>query len=62
MVMFKNIEALFRGYYKFDVNGKIFYLYSNAKKYRVQETESGKRVYFNGKHIFKGTICFWFNT
>jgi hypothetical protein len=55
--MNKTLEALIRGYVRFDVNGKRFWRYNTALKER-KSTEGN--VDFAGFHIFKGWRMFFF--
>lgn len=50
--MLKSIEALLRGYYKFEVNEEVFYLYHKALDYRKYLTNRKVNVMFSGRHIF----------
>ena len=54
--MYKTLEALVRGYFLFDVNGKRFLLYTPALNYR--KSISGN-VYFKGFHVVKGWLGFY---
>jgi hypothetical protein len=54
--MNKTLEALLRGYIRFDVNGKRFWKYSTA----LQERKSTDGdVEFAGFHILKGWRMFY---
>lgn len=54
--MNKSLEALLRGYFLFEVNGRFFFTYNAAQKQREQFTGP---VWFNGLHVFKGWQCFF---
>ncbi len=62
--MNKSVEALLRGYILFDVNGKKFVNYNNARTHRVYltDTEDLPYVEFVGYHITKGWQCFYLRT
>ena len=49
--MNKSLEAMLRGYWRFAVNGEVFWLYNTAHKRRTEITEGP--LVFNGKHLWK---------
>ena len=55
--MVKTLEALFRGYIMFDVNGKRFVRYTSAREYRLS-IKRGNLI-FKGFHIWKGWVGFY---
>jgi hypothetical protein len=54
--MNKTLEALLRGYVRFDVNGKRFWRYKTALAERKATIDD---VCFAGRHIFKGWRIFY---
>lgn len=50
--MNKSLEAMFRGYYKFHVNGRKFHLYNSALKHRKYLLSFNINVWFTGTNIF----------
>lgn len=60
---FKSLEALIRGYVLFDVNGRRFASYGDARAYRKFLTGTfvlGDTIIFKGFHIFKGWRTFYY--
>lgn len=54
--MNKTLEALLRGYVRFDVNGKRFWLYNTAL---AERKSIDGNVRFSGFNIFKGWRIFY---
>lgn len=57
--MNKSIEAFLRGYYKFEVNGRVFYLYNKALAHRKYLSSLNLDVWFMGHHVTKGEIMLY---
>jgi len=60
MKISKNIEALLRGYVVFNVNGKRFWNYEDARAERVRITDANQPVEFSGWHVIKGWRWFYY--
>jgi hypothetical protein len=56
----KSIEALLRGYVRFDVNGTKFWRYNSALEYKNAVVKSNDDIEFIGYHIFKGWLGFFY--
>lgn len=54
----KTIKAVFRGYIIFKVNGKKYFRYNSALKFRESIPDT-KSVNFTGFNIFTGWKCFF---
>lgn len=58
--MNKNLKALLKGYVLFDVNGKRFKRYEDARAERVATTERGEAVAFKGFNVFQMRWFYFF--
>jgi hypothetical protein len=60
MKISKNTEARLRGYVFFNVNGKRFWNYEDARAERVRITDANQPVEFSGWHVLKGWQWFYY--